>query len=225
MIKKQVLLVGGCSFTHGCETYNGFMHSKNVENSYSHHLAKQLDVDLINLALSGASNDYIFFSLASQLRKRDPSQIHSVIAAWTNVNRLTWRCQDRYWLYNAPWSTTSRSLAHDQLEFSDWGKNIEKGGVWFNVDDNQYLDSLMDTHKFFIDNYLCDTDELNEKLFSYSESLRAMCQTRNIKLIELQVYGISSEFSGYRIKTPHNKHPTAQEHEKIAQELYQEFYC
>ena len=36
------LLVSGCSVTHGCELYNGFMHPENIKLSYSQHLANNI---------------------------------------------------------------------------------------------------------------------------------------------------------------------------------------
>ena len=57
------LLVSGCSMTHGAELYNGFMHPENIKLSYSQHLANMLDCELINVALSAGSNEYIFHSI------------------------------------------------------------------------------------------------------------------------------------------------------------------
>lgn len=224
MTARKKLLISGCSFTHGCETHNAFMHVKNVEQSYSSHLAKLLNVDLDNRALSGASNDYIFFSLVKEIRNTNSSTIHSVIAAWTNVNRLTWRCNDRYWMFNVPWSASVKQLSQDGLTFEPWAENIQIKDVSFNVDDVDYLGSLVNAHEFLSRNYLTDTYELATKSLIYSEALRAICQTKNIKLFELQVYPTAPHFPGYRLKTKHQGHPTAQEHQKIAQELYQEFY-
>jgi hypothetical protein len=83
------LLVSGCSITHGAELYNNFMHPENIKKSYSAHLAKILDVDLINVAMSAASNEYIFHSLLEEIKKNN--DLHSVIVMWTTSGRLYWK--------------------------------------------------------------------------------------------------------------------------------------
>lgn len=224
MTKRQKLLVSGCSFTHGCETYNGFMHAKNVEQSYSKFLSDLLDTDLINVALSGASNDYIFFSIIDEILKRDPSEIHSVVVAWTTVSRLTWKSEGRYWLYTGTWATTVKPQTSGQLDFPDWDRNISKDGVWYNTDDKNNLDALLVSNKFFVDNYLLDFNELTHKLKIYSTAINDMCKQRQIKLVELLPYPIRGFDHGYRIKTPHRGHPTSEEHKNIADELFEVFY-
>jgi hypothetical protein len=200
------------------------MHTKNVEQSYSKVLANMLDVDLVNVALSGGSNDYIFFSTVEQILTTPADKIHSVVVAWTNCARLTWKCNDRYWMFIGPWATTIKSTTPDALDFPDWKTNVEHKDVWVNTDDTVYLDELILQHKFFVNNYLSDRQELSKKLSAYSTSINAICQQRNIKLVELAIYDSPPVTKPYKLKTPFKGHPTAEQHQLIAQELFNEFY-
>lgn len=224
---RQTLLVSGCSVTHGCEIYNSFMHPKNVEGSYSQIIADELNLDLKNVALSGGSNDWIFLSLIEQLRKLD--NIHSIIVAWTGLGRFTWTHKERFWMMNGPWATSIKRTLPGNMEFSDWTQNIEENGVWFNTDDANCLEALKTHHRLFVENYLDDFKGLREKLISYSVALRAVCESKNIKLIELATFRDAVIPNAYYFSSKEKwragkHHPTAEEHKQIAKEILNKFY-
>jgi hypothetical protein len=222
-----VLLVSGCSLTHGCEIHNSFMHPKNVEGSYSRIIADKLGLDLKNVALSGASNDWIFLSIMEQMRKLD--NIHSVIVAWTGLTRFTWQYQDRFWMMCGPWATSIKRISSDGMEFPDWKRNIEEGGVWYNTDDLDCLETLKKHHRLFVEHYLDDRQGLKEKLLSYSMALRSTCHARGIKFVELAAYEEAripgahylGDGKSWRTRSPH---PDPSGHKEIAEEILNKFY-
>ena len=223
----QTLLVSGCSVTHGCEIYNSFMHPKNVQGSYSQVIADELNLNLKNVALSGGSNDWIFLSLIEQLRKLD--NIHSVIVAWTGLSRFTWVHKERFWMMNGPWATSIKRTLSENMEFSDWTQNIEEAGVWFQTDNANYLETLKTHHRLFVENYLDDFKGLTEKLISYSVALRAVCESKNIKLVELATFNDATIPNAYYFSSKEKwrtgkHHPTAEEHKLIAKEILNKFY-
>lgn len=226
MTQKQTLLVSGCSLTHGCEIYNSFMHPKNVEGSYSKIIADELGLDLKNIALSGGSNEWIFMSTMEQIRKLD--NIHSVIVAWTGLSRLTWTHKERFWMICGPWATSIKRISPDGMEFPDWKRNINEGNVWFNTDDLDCLEALKKHHRLFVDHYLDDYDGLKEKLLSYSMALRAVCETKGLKLVELAAYPEvkipGAYYFGDKKSWRRLSHPDAEGHKDIAEEILNKFY-
>jgi hypothetical protein len=199
------------------------MHEKNVENSFSQHLSDKLGVNLRNIALSGCSNDYIFFSVLGELNSTQ--DIHSLIVSWTSVDRLTWNNGDRYWMFTPAWAASIQRIS--QWQFAPWRRNIEHQGVWLNSDEIDHIDILKSQHRFFVENYLCDTKSLVDRLKFYSSSLQAICQQRNIRLIEITPFRSALGF--YQIgKTQswgfRGRHPTKEEHILIADEIYDKFY-
>jgi len=226
MIHPQTLLVSGCSLTHGCEIYNSFMHPKNVEGSYSQLIADKLDLKLKNVALSGGSNDWIFTSLMEQIRKLD--NIHSVIVAWTGLSRFTWTHKERFWMMCGPWATSIERVSPDGMEFPDWRRNINEGGVWFNTDDLDCLEDLKKHHKLFVEHYLNDFVGLREKLLSYSLALRSTCESAGIKLVELAAYQEAKIPGAYYIGNNaawrKQSHPDHEGHKNIAEEILSKFY-
>jgi hypothetical protein len=202
------------------------MHPKNIEGSYSRIIADRLNLDLKNLALSGGSNDWIFTSLMEQIRKLD--NVHSVIVAWTGVNRLTWVHKERFWMMCGPWATSVKRISPDRMEFPDWKRNIKEGNVWFNTDNVECLDTLKTHHKLFVEHYLDDTDGLKEKLLSYSLALRSTCESKNIKLVELAAYPEAKIPSAYYFGDGYSwrksNHPDHQGHIEIAEEIFNKFY-
>ena len=226
MKQRQTLLVSGCSLTHGCEIYNSFMHTKNVEGSYSQIIADKLDLDLKNTALSGGSNDWIFSSLMEQIRKLD--NIHSVIVAWTGLSRLTWTHRERFWMMCGPWATSIKRISPDGMEFPEWKRNINEGNVWFNTDDLDCLEDLKKYHRLFVENYLDDTTGLREKLLSYSLALRSTCESKGLKLVELAAYPDAKIPSAYYFGDGKawrkSSHPDHEGHKEIAKEILENFY-
>ena len=105
------LLVSGCSVTHGAELHNGFMSTENIKQSFSAHLAEKLGLELINVALSGGSNEYIFHSAIQQIQQC--SDISHVLIAWTSICRLCWKANGRYYFFLPIFFLASSNL-HNQ---------------------------------------------------------------------------------------------------------------
>ena len=205
---KNKLIVGGCSITHGAETVNGFMHPDNVKNSYSWHLAEWLDLDLVNLALSGGSNDDIFHAVINEIDKNHPAQIHSVFVAWTGINRLHWVNKDRHWFFIPGWASSMKDLY-------DWEFHQHPTSqIFITGDTPEVLDQLHDQHRFLVDNYLDDHDFLSKKLTNYKSALQSHCDSRNIPLVQIDI------MKYWRL----SKHPTAAEHLELAKIFQRDFF-
>jgi hypothetical protein len=203
------LLVSGCSITHGAELYNGFMHPENIKLSYSQHLANKLDCELINVALSAGSNEYIFHSIVDQIEKNN--DIESVIIMWTTTGRLYWKCNNRHYFILGNFASSMVDL----VNFEMYNKTVDD--CWFTGDNDDILNKLAETHKFFVTDYF-DRDEELSKLKNYSTVLRALCDQKKIKLVELTWKDIKEVWKIGQT------HPTASEHEKIADLIYERYY-
>ena len=203
------LLVSGCSVTHGAELHNGFMSTENIKQSFSAHLAEKLGLELINVALSGGSNEYIFHSAIQQIQQC--SDISHVLIAWTSICRLCWKANGRYYFFLPTWASSMKNL--EQFKFHD----RQSGMVWITGDNSEILDSLESSHKFFIEHYF-DIKEMQNKTMHYNQAIEAICQIKGIKYHSITVDDIFN-FLGSGAK-----HPNAVEHKKIAEFLYQTLY-
>lgn len=205
------LLVSGCSITHGAELYNNFMHPENIKKSYSAHLAKILDVDLINVAMSAASNEYIFHSLLEEIKKNN--DLHSVIVMWTTPGRLYWKKKNRHYFIHAGHATSVENL----VDFKMHDKMVHDS--WIVSDHPQVLENLVAHHRFFVTDYFDDEKEL-EKLKNYKMALESVCLTKKIKLVQLSWENISHVGSWRK----EQRHPNADEHKIIADLIYETYY-
>ena len=222
MIKK--LVVGGCSIAHGCELYNDFMHPNNVAKSFSSYLARHLNLELHNIALSGASNEHIFLSCMETVTQL--KNIDSIIVSWTSIQRLSWKNKNRHWFFIPSFAASVNQLPDGTFE--TFIRNVEYDGAWCNSDNVEDIDTLKTQYRFFVNNYLDDFKVLLNKLKIYRLALQAFCKDRNVRLIEvtpfelpLSVYRYGKELSWVKEK----RHPNEQEHEIIAHEILNKFYC
>jgi hypothetical protein len=211
----KVLLVSGCSMTHGSETFNNFYHPENIKNSYSQHLANKLNVRLKNLAIPRASNEYIFHSILKELYTTD--NIHSIIVCWTTLGRLCWKCNGRYYFFGSQ----SVSSMEDILAFSTEQELMHQefdNDVWITSDSQDMINHLKSVYKFFITDHF-DEQEEELKLKDYQRTLDDICQLRNIKLTQLtwDDLDVGSWWKEQR-------HPTKDEHKQIADKLYSKHY-
>jgi hypothetical protein len=84
---KKILLVSGCSNTD--KNFYSEIHPE-MDCSWPKWpelLAEKLNMDCVNLGLSGAGNEYIYSSLLDYITENDTSNIGLVIPAWTQCNR------------------------------------------------------------------------------------------------------------------------------------------
>lgn len=206
----KTLLVSGCSITHGAELYNNFMHPNNIKLSFSQHLADRLKCNLLNVALSAGSNEYIFHSLMDNIDQQD---IHSIIVLWTTTGRLYWKNKGRHYFFLGKFA----SSMIDPINFKMHDKRI--GNCWFTGDNDDIVDKISDVHKFFVTDYFNNMEE-QKKLIHYSKALISMCQTRNIKLISID-WNYISDIGNW---SEESRHPNANEHKQIADRIYRQYY-
>ena len=84
---KKILLVSGCSNTD--ENFYSVIHP-DIDTSYPKWpelLAQKLNMDCVNLAKSGAGNDYIYTTLFNYITNNNTSNIGLVIPAWSQCQR------------------------------------------------------------------------------------------------------------------------------------------
>ena len=206
---KKTLLVSGCSVTHGAELHNGFMSPENVKLSFSQHLANKLDCNLLNVALSAASNEYIFHSLVKEILNNN--NLHSVLVVWTSPDRLYWKRDDRHYFFLGNFATSMVDLENFKMH------DIRKNGCWFTSDNDQTLETISTAHQFFVTEYFDQIRDL-EKLQHYKFALDEICNLRNIPLISLTFADLNTNnWYGKR-------HPTKDEHKQIADLIYKNFY-
>lgn len=204
------LLVSGCSVTHGAELHNGFMHPENVKKSFSQHLANRLDCELLNVALSAGSNEYIFHSLVQQIKQT--KNIHSIVVVWTSSGRLYWKTNDRHYFFLGNFASSML----DPVNFNMHDKKVND--CWFTGDNDDIVERISTAHQFFVTDYF---DHIREQQYldDYKFSLTEMCNARGIKLVSLEWKDIDI---GSWIKQA--RHPNTTEHIQIAELIYKKYY-
>jgi len=85
---KKILLVSGCSFT--TREYKSHQHPEKDFASYDkwpEMLAEKLNMQCVNLAKSGAGNEFISNTIIDYIETTDKSKIGLVIPAWSQCRR------------------------------------------------------------------------------------------------------------------------------------------
>jgi len=84
---KKILLVSGCSFT--TDDFNSLFHPEEDMSwdKWPKILAKMLNMDYVNLAKSGAGNEFISNTIIDEIETMDKSKIGLVIPAWSQCRR------------------------------------------------------------------------------------------------------------------------------------------
>lgn len=95
-MKKKILLVSGDSYTE--KDYTSIQNPKLDCDwpKWPEILAKKLDMDCINLAMSGAGQEYIYSTIIDKLQTIESSDIGLCIAAWSTANRRDY-VSNRIW--------------------------------------------------------------------------------------------------------------------------------
>lgn len=93
---KKILLVSGCSYTD--PNFYSIMHPDMDCNwpMWSELLAEKLDMKCVNLAMSGAGNEYIYSTLLDYITQNDTSNIGLVMAAWSQNQRKDFQKDDKW---------------------------------------------------------------------------------------------------------------------------------
>jgi len=207
------LIVSGCSMTHGAELYNGFMHPENVKQSYSHHLAQKLDLELVNVALSASSNEYIFHSIIEQIYNN--TDIHSVLVMWTTTGRLYWKADNRHYFFHGNFASSMVDLVDFKMH------DLTINNCWFTGDSHDVVKKIANVHKFFVTDYF-DNDHELIKLENYKKILHDICLQKNIKLISIDLLIFNLINKSIFIE---GRHPNASEHKEIADMIYKTYYA
>ena len=154
----KVVVSGGCSFAHGFGL-------KNRDDKYSSLLAKHLGASLIDVSVSGSSNENIaaatVYGINQALKKADPSKI-LVVVGWTEISR-----------------------------FEYWNKKIARIQSAFMFSENHKF-SAADrlSNATFISHFI--RENMYEPCYTYYKLLHAFnyvyntCKAYNIQLINLQ---------------------------------------
>ncbi len=95
---KKKLLVSGCSYTDPNWISDFHDIGPNAWPMWPEILAKKLDMEVINLAKSGAGNEYIYSSLLDKIITTD--NIGLVMAAWSQSQRRDWKVKSK-WFNNS----------------------------------------------------------------------------------------------------------------------------
>lgn len=88
---KKILIVSGDSFSD--KNFRTWIHPE-LDTSWPKWpeiVAERMNMDCINLAKSGASNDYIYETLVDVIQNTDKNKIGLVIAAWSQSQRRSWQ--------------------------------------------------------------------------------------------------------------------------------------
>lgn len=164
MIKK--ILVSGCSFTES--------------NSWANHLAKILNLNLINVAKAGAGNDYIGNSIIDELSTNQYTPKDTlVLVMWSGTGRKDLRTGIDYW--NILNSYTYRSKTHTK----NFNGNMDL--------DKCYVFSGGLSNSWTTNN---DTKKLFQELYKSSDPF-SLCKDSLVNFINLENF---LKVNGYKYK-------------------------
>ena len=175
MPMKKILLVSGCSFTD--PNYVSTMHPT-MDCSWPKWpelLAKKLDMDCINVAHTGAGNEYIYSSLLDKIITTD--NIGLVMAAWTQCQRKDWETGiwGRWHHFPLPAQNGRSNILGRWQHYEHYKKNLQVDGDVFGW--------------------------VNKSL-RYYYSLQEICKSKKIPLKQFQMLSL---FDGYVDKDTYNK--------------------
>jgi hypothetical protein len=93
---KKILLVSGCSYTD--PNFYSIFHPDMDCNwpMWPELLAEKLNMQCVNLATSGAGNEYIYSTLLDYITQNDTSNIGLVMAAWSQNQRKDFQKDDKW---------------------------------------------------------------------------------------------------------------------------------
>lgn len=209
------LFAFGCSVTHGCELVNSAQDPRNIPGSYPALLADRLGIEYKNLAVCGASNEYIFHKIFEHLNDITSKDI--LLVCWTSYVRECWVNDNQHWFFIPSWGACLNNLEHNGVQVAD----CEGAKV---VSDMEYmLDPVSDYYKLFV-RYKTDISQYKQKLNHYSQILGSL----KIPTIELSCIGtqvnqsINVDFLSTNLSR--GLHPTSTEHQHIADFIIKEFF-
>lgn len=209
------LFAFGCSVTHGCELVNSAQDSRNIPGSYPALLANQLGIEYINLAVCGASNEYIFHKIFENLESITSNDI--LLVCWTSYVRECWVNDNQHWFFIPSWGACLDKLEHNGVCVAD----CEGAKV---VSDMEYmLNPVSDYYKLFM-RYKTDIAQYKQKLNHYSQILNNLkIKTIELSCISTQVnQSVNIDFLSANLNQ--GLHPTSIEHQRIADFVIEKFF-
>ena len=140
---SKLLITSGCSFTD--PKYTRYK-DHNIE-VWPELLAKELNVELLNVAKKGASNDYISNSVMDAVIDNLDREI-IVCVSWTGSNRLNFFDVDGHVLNYDSTNTKAVRALRDYMLTSDkfWDENFDLRVVNFNLRCVWRLDNFLKQH-------------------------------------------------------------------------------
>ena len=193
------ILVNGCSFSRG-------------PTSWPYHL----NADIVNLACSGAGNDYIFNSTISELSQR---QYNFVAIMWTQPSRIDVKVNDIQKFANSPYTSAYQANRNDWAEKVIEPINdqdfVEKDWVYgcgfLNRDTALLKTKLFDRHYFYQD----------DSQFNYLTLIKIIAMQNTLK--QMNTPYLFMYFRDYEIelaKIPHLYQQLDQSHIYNKQNIY-----
>lgn len=152
-------LVNGCSFSRG-------------PISWPYAISSVDPTHLVNLALAGAGNTYIYESTVSELARQS---YNTVLIMWSNVNRVDLQVSNPEYFTNSPYTS------QHQYKQNDW-----HGKLIYPINDQDYVQKdwvfgcgHINQDKFLVDNKVFDSIYKHVGVNQFLQSFM-------IKLISLQ---------------------------------------
>jgi hypothetical protein len=206
------LLAAGCSITHGLETVSNGYDMANTEFSYAKYLAEYYQAEYCNVAYPGASNEMIFHRTVEHLTTQHYT--HCVVG-WTSLHREAWEKDNVVWTFNLNYGQCSDNNVVE-LPF------IKRHPIAnLSANRKELVSQVLQFWETI--NIKLLNDSLNQKIKHYRTTIQLLCQTKNIKLIELSVVDNDQDdlFNLKNIGTWFNtvRHPTRDEHKIFYQNL------
>lgn len=214
MISNKKLLVAGCSITHGHETVVGNYDIRNTQYSYAKYVADHLGAEYQNVSYPGASNEFIFHRAMEELASGNYTDC---LVAWTSLHRDAWEKDSLKWTFNLNYGACT-DISSTELPFVKTHK-IAK----FHSNVRERLNEVVsywDTLRIRVLN-----DDLEKKLKHYRLAIKSVCDTKNVRLVEINalpnsevLYTLSGSWLNRGV------HPTKAEHRAMAEKLIESQY-
>lgn len=207
----------GCSVTHGVDTATPQASEENILHSYPARIASKLNKECENHAIPGNSNEYIFHNFMEVIPKT--KNVDFVIVGWTSPIREVWYANGRYWQMLPCWCSTTEDITkpfgYVKKTSPSWN-DLDPQAV---CDKKEYLNDLDQLYKL-LTKYKWDETEYYKNRQHYITSIRAYCQSNNIKLIETTWYdeidGVDINMNSISPWVSERRHPNKEEHKTIA---------
>ena len=226
---KKILLVSGCSFT--TRKYKSLQHPEKDFASYDkwpEMLAEKLNMQCVNLAKSGAGNEFISNTIIDYIETTDKSKIGLVIPAWSQCRR-----RDYQMYYSRSNETRWRSEMYDLFgDTQYWIRKSLKTYYFFQI----YCDYYNIPYKqiqmieLFKDNIEIDLKIEKKEMDHFTESEMYYKKLKNFVeetsgILSLQDILTDNRRNKQKVKefsiSSEDSHPNEYGHKLIAEYIYE----